>query len=545
MLPSVAFEPIAERRTWPAALVALAAALLTFALRMLALSGFSNDEFVPLTRGAQVLLGEWPVRDFVEPGAPLMTLAAAAAQGVSDSLLSEAVLTALGYAVAAGLTVVVVDRLAGSLLLAVWAAGTAVMSFPRAYSYPKFLLYAAAACAIVAYATRPSRERLFALALMVAIAFLFRHDHGIYVGAGALAALITRHASGDRSVIRACIVFAAGVVAFLLPFLVYVETTAGLGSYFSVAMEFSRVEAVRSRMTWPNPAVYGPGGSEQWAAILFYVCWGLTAVGAWIWVSQRRKLSTVERASGAALVVLAIGVNAGFLRDALSARIADVMLVAVLLLAWVATQARQTALRTRMASLVALLVIMGTMSVGAERVGGFREQLDRAEVSGGMDRVRLRAREVVAELRQAYAEQQMPSDFAFALVPFYHYVRACTPPEARVFVVGFAPEVPYYARRGFAGGVVTLFGGYHSSPTEQELVLTRLRQQLVPFVVIAPETAGDLRERYSRIDAHVAEHYRLLWEVPVDGYSDAGRVLVREDLTAATAYGPAKWPCFR
>ena len=541
----VASEPIVDRRTWPAALVAVIAGVLTFALRMLALSGFPNDEFVPLTRGAQVLLGEWPIRDFVEPGAPFMTLAAAAFQGLDRSLLGEALLTALGYGGAAALTVLVVDRLSGSLLLAGWAAATEVMSFPRAYSYPKFLLYAAAAFAIVAYAARPSRARLFALALLVVVSFLFRHDHGIYIGAGVIAAIVTRHAWEDRRAVRCSALFAASVAGLLLPFLVYAAATAGLGPYFSVALQFSRVEALRSRMTWPNPASYVAGSSEQWAAILFYLCWTVAAGGVVIWLARRQKLSSVPRASGAALVVLAIGVNAGFLRDALSARVADVMLVAVLLVGWIAAQAPQTAPRRKMASLATLLVVMITMTVGAERVGGFREQLDRAGLNGGMSGVRLRAREVVSELRQSFSEQQMPSDFAFALVPFYHYVRACTPPEARLFVVGFAPEVPYYARRGFAGGVVTLFGGYHAAPAEQELVLARLREQLVPFVVIPPETAGDLHERYPRIDAHVTTHYRRLWDVPVDGYSDAGRVLVRNDLPAATEFGPHKWPCFR
>jgi hypothetical protein len=539
--------PAAHRASWPAALVAVVAGLVTFALRMLALTGFPNDEFVPLTRGAQVLLGEWPVRDFVEPGAPLMTLAAAAAQGIGGhSLLSEAVLTALGYAAAAALTVLVVDRLAGSLLMAVWAVATEVMSFPRPYSYPKFFLYAAAAGAVVAYASRPTRGRLFALALLVAVAFLFRHDHGIYIGAAAAAGVVTRRAWDDGRAGRACAVFVALVLFLLLPYLAYVEATVGLREYVSVAMEFSRVEALRSRMGWPNPGASAFGSSEGWAAILFYLCWMLALSGAAFWFVQRRMLPPMPRAAGAALVVLAVAVNAGFLRDALSARIADVMLVAVLLVTWIAAQGQHLVRRSaRRATLALIGATMAVMSVGAAQVGAFREQLDRAGVNAGVRGVSLRAREIVSELRQPYAEQQMPGDFAFALVPFYDYVRACTPGTARVLVVGFAPEVPFYARRGFAGGVVTLFGGYHSSPAEQDLVVERLRAELVPFVVIPPETAGELRERYSRIDAHVRENYRRLWDVPVDGYRDNGQVLVRTDIAAVKRYGPAQWPCFQ
>ena len=44
----------------------------TFVFRFLSLPGFSNDHFVHLSGAAQMLLGDWPVRDFVDPGLPLM-----------------------------------------------------------------------------------------------------------------------------------------------------------------------------------------------------------------------------------------------------------------------------------------------------------------------------------------------------------------------------------------------------------------------------------------------------------------------------------------
>ena len=48
--------------------------LLAFAARYAATGAIENDHFVTFTRGLQVLYGDWPVRDFDDPGFPLSYL---------------------------------------------------------------------------------------------------------------------------------------------------------------------------------------------------------------------------------------------------------------------------------------------------------------------------------------------------------------------------------------------------------------------------------------------------------------------------------------
>ena len=55
---------------------------------------------------------------------------------------------------------------------------------PRLYSYPKIVLYALAVLGWWACVRRPAPSRLAALGVLTAIAFLFRHDHGVYIGVG-------------------------------------------------------------------------------------------------------------------------------------------------------------------------------------------------------------------------------------------------------------------------------------------------------------------------------------------------------------------------
>ena len=63
---------------------------------------------------------------------------------------------ALAFGAGAGLTTWIAARGTGSITLALWAAGVQVAIFPRAYSYPKVLIYAVAAAMFAAYAVAPS-----------------------------------------------------------------------------------------------------------------------------------------------------------------------------------------------------------------------------------------------------------------------------------------------------------------------------------------------------------------------------------------------------
>src|SRR5687767_15231368 len=86
--------------------------------RYLSLSGFSNDHYVHLAGAQQMLFGEWPTRDFVDLGAPLTYALSAMPQGLfGQGLLTEAVLTAVLFAIAAVLTLRAVVLLTGSVAL--------------------------------------------------------------------------------------------------------------------------------------------------------------------------------------------------------------------------------------------------------------------------------------------------------------------------------------------------------------------------------------------------------------------------------------------
>src|SRR5262245_41963 len=115
----------------------------TGVLRYLALVGFSNDHYLFLAGAQQMLMGEWPTRDFVDPGMPLMYGTSAAAQVLlGHTLFAEAVLVVLAFGIASAAVVCAAWMVSRSLVTAIAASGLSMIAFPRSYGYPKLLLYA-------------------------------------------------------------------------------------------------------------------------------------------------------------------------------------------------------------------------------------------------------------------------------------------------------------------------------------------------------------------------------------------------------------------
>jgi hypothetical protein len=137
----------------------------------------------------------------------------------------------------------------------------------------------------------------------------------------------------------------------------------------------------------------------------------------------------------------------------------------------------------------------------------------------------------------------MPSGLGAALVPFFTYVRACTAPGDRLLVTGFAPEVPYYAGRAFAGGHVTLFSPYYSSERDQRTLLRRLRGESVPLVVVPPESAADFAAGYPLVHAWVSHAYQSMAQIDIDGQDEPVEIFVRRELAGAPAFEGTSWPC--
>src|SRR4051812_1688044 len=155
------------RTTVPVAAIAAALFALTVSYRLLTLGGplggFENDQFVTLSQAQQVVMGDWPVRDFDDLGKPLTVLLSALGQVVfGHTLFAEALTMAGLLGLCTAILFVLSWRASGSMLIALLVALIQVAMAPRFYNFSKLLAYALAIPAYWWYLDRPGRPRLAA-----------------------------------------------------------------------------------------------------------------------------------------------------------------------------------------------------------------------------------------------------------------------------------------------------------------------------------------------------------------------------------------------
>jgi hypothetical protein len=298
----------------------------------------------------------------------------------------------------------------------------------------------------------------------------------------------------------------------MLPYLIFIEAHMGLWLYIRTGIEFSRAEAARQGHVWP-----GLFGENRLQAALLYECYLIPLV-ALVVVSFDRRREVIAQIVPIALVALMV--NFGFIREPLGTRLPDAIVPLVVLGAW----------------------LVGRAWSPGVRAGSTVEELDRAALLAPWRTIPGRFGERADEYRNRFDDYVIPSGEVFRLVPFFNYLDRCTTRTHRLLNVGFAVEVPYFARRAFAGGI-SYFAGYPAIPELDQRVLTKMRSEVVPFVLVASEFAGEFPVRFPLTERYVRVRYAPLLDVKV-----------RDDLTIHILVDPALplrgrdaetgYPCF-
>jgi hypothetical protein len=525
-------------------LVALAWQILTF-------NGFPNDHYFHVALARQMLFGDRPVRDFVDAGAPMTYLLSAIARWwFGDVSVGELLVVALGVAIGAAATVVAGSWLARSVIVGSGVALLEVLASPRSYSYPKLLLYGVAGCVIVALAAQASRTRLLIAAALTAVAFLMRHDHGLYIGV-ACAAAIASSAPDLANAARRLSLMAAGVVVLLAPWAAWVQYYQGLIPYFQTGISVSRREADISVLRdWPQlqpSAGLNAANSEAWLYYLFYAL-PIACLGLGIWRrATARETWPGESAAVAALSVLALAVDAGFLRNPLATRLPDAIVPACLLGAWlvgIAFGSQASAFTAKVAMRAAAAVALVVTSLSIWVVGDVRDKLDEAGAFDDWEHVREHARVLwrVAH-RQERDVRKYPSRVSAALVPFYLYLERCSAPTDRILVSGSYPDVFVLARRGFAAGHIAFRLGYYGSDADQTLMVSRMKHESVPFVLLVLDEQAAFEGGFPKLASHIASAYDVMADLPVEGMRGV-RAMVERQRRPQGVDSSTGWPCF-
>ena len=565
-----------------------------------AFAGLTDDHFFYVVRGWQILFGELPVRDFADHGAPLYYYLAWLVQTLfGRGTLSELMFSTTMLALGAGLIFWSAARASGSIVFGLIGAAFAVLLEPRFYNYPKILVYAVAIPLLWSFADRPTAWRRFWLAAATVIAFLLRHDHGVFVSM-AMAVLLVLMPLSWRDRIRHAAVYAALILALLSPYLVFIQIHEGVVSYFRQASAWADRDRARAPMKWPplfESSVKAAGSSVAVAfrrpfdrvkatSIPAVVTRSFTSVGAafsqvvvlvransvaWTFYVELllpplaaallllapdgfRPTWPLARAKIGTVAALGLVLDAGFLRSPLEARLADPSVPHAILLAWLGTAAAVSIALPRgqrpsvaVRSLLPRLAIVGTVvillfAVGCVLTKDLGRRLEKATLTHGPNEAIERMRVTAAEIREAWKLTTAdPGRMSADLIGLSLYLNACTEPTDRVLVESYVPQVVALARRGFAGGQADVRLGLFDTPDAQQLTVSRLQRQSVPVILL--DSSGAFHADFPVVAAYVDAHYRRAGmhvfdrRFPFDLY-------VRRDVRPRGVYKPFGWPCY-
>jgi hypothetical protein len=548
--------------------------VLVASLRFLSLPGFPDDHYVHLAGAQQMLHGEWPSRDFVDLGAPLTYAISAVAQAIlGQCQLTEALLMAVAFGLGAVLTIRAGVALTGSVLLAMAAALIEVLVYPRTYGYPKIVLYAVGAVALLWYASRPTRARLIGLGALTAIAALVRHDHGLYIGIASVVAVAlspipfdrvrgpstplraspstvlragpsTRLRAGPSTRLRAggvsVAMLAIAVLVFMLPYLIYLQTVDGIVAHLQRAAQFTALEVPRQRFT-----LVGIPADDAWLLAAVWLAPIAALVVLTIRALRHREGASIDLRRVAPIVALALVANAGLIRaDRIDVRLPDAIVVPALLMVWLISMVwrmppRPLWLAARIAAVALLLATMRYASV----MGNVEEQLDRANVLAGLDRVPERFVSLVRDMDRPWAGRLVPSSVAGEMRPFFDYVPRCIPPDQRLLVAAWLPEIAVLAQRQFAGGQIWFMPGALKTPADHALVMQRLEHQRIPVVVFRRPAYDEIALEFPELATYIKERFDEVAHWSLGGDDVVSLLMATKQATGSDT--KTGWPCFQ
>jgi hypothetical protein len=537
-------------------------------------AGLTDDHFFYVVRGWQILFGDIPVRDFVDHGAPLYYYIAAAVQVLfGRGTVSELAFSTTMLSASAVITFLLATRASGSILAGLAACLLHVWLGPRFYNYPKVLIYAVAIPLLWRYADRPTASLRVWLAVLTVIGFLFRHDHGVFVGLATGVLILSLRELSLKERLRHLAIYSGLVVILVAPYFVFIQVNGGLISYFRQASAWAERDRAREPIVWPG-LFDNPDGESDEAKAGSLVAKVRDNAEAWVyyteillpffalfvlavsrdgfrpdWPHAREKLAMVA--------VLGAALDAGFLRSPLEARLADPSVPLVILAAWLlvalprllisdaSLQPAWLRVRVPLKAITALIGVLMVLLFVFLIKGDLYRRLDKASMTDRFGKPFERVGVIAKQLHMDWdlglwaARPERPDLITLSL-----YINACTTPDDRVLVQSYLPQVLAIARRAFGGGHADLRPGFFEFEEAQRLTVQRLRSRSVPIILL--DTDDSLRSFYRAfpiVTAYIDQEYRQAGMHTFDERFGI-TLFVKKDRTPTGTYEPLGWPCF-
>lgn len=530
-------------------ITALGMGVVVCGFRVLTDGGLSNDHFMHLAWAQQVLLGEVPYRDFVEPGMPLMYLLSAAVQQLWTGPFSEIVLTSAMLGAAAAATCWLVTRLTGSLVFGVLAVVAEAMLQPRLYGYPKLLVPAVVLVALWHHAESPSPRKLLWLASASVLGGLLRYDLGLFAVLSCLGGLLAMPATPVTTRLKQAGLYAALSFVIVLPYLLAVHWTSGLWEQIRESLEFAKSDAHQFLLPLEEqPRIMGwPSTDADAAAVLYYAGGLLAATATALLVATRRQLSRAQVVTLTAAIVCLACYSVWIVRHPIVVRVRDngaPLAIVTAACVGVVVRRRQTSSAGQLvlsgAAGIALVAIIGIGGSSVTELARMDDAFERSHILSGMDKMQAR----LVALSNAGAAWPWPRYWPQGELPdAVRYLNSCVEPNHRVLLTWSAPEYYYFSRRGFGAGIALFLPPRaFTTAADQAKMQRRLEGQDVPLVLINETRRDEFAAAYPEVDRYLRDQY-----VPSANFTvrDGSNIViaVRHDLMPSTSFENSDWPC--
>jgi hypothetical protein len=481
-----------------------------------------GDDHAIIWTSTSIRFGELPNRDFHEGGVPLQVLLSYVAQWATGYRpIGEIALTIAMRVIGLISTYAVARRITGYRLLALLIVLPVAMISVRGglYGAEKAMIYPLAAFVAYRYFERPRPP--WELAAVTAIAFLLRHDHGVYVGLPlALAVVLAR---------QSLVPFVLAVLVLLLPWLAWVQTFEGVVTYFKDRVEFAGLAGIAVA----RPGFGIPPGSPFEIRNASWIMWQLavlTIVAALAVASWRRDRTFIV------LSVLA-GLAAGGLMRGLGLY-PEVMTLWIPLGVWLVTLARHPVARVAGAAWV--VVVAGLVLIISEP----RERLWHyvLEQDGATGRAR---HAIERHSALPIIDNYAPADVTDERMIVRYFYR-CLDPGERIWDASQWFPLPYYTEHPIFDNPNWRIGIRRSHDAE---MAARLRSGPLPPVIVIEHESDPYNafKYYPVIQALVREKYEPLTSPAMDDFRkhiDEISLLRDRSRQPTGRYEPLDLPCF-
>lgn len=528
-----------------------------------------DTNFYVLWEATALLAGDHPYRDFFQTGWPLLTAVSTLVQWLSGyRLIGEFLIhwtfivasMVIAFHMAVRLSGSAVAALVSVLVAIVILLGAPTFQFPKMFFYP---------CAVLAgwwYLERPAVGRAAALGAIAGLAFLYRHDHGLYIGvasvlAFALARLVVPASRSWRSAFREAAAYALTAAVVLVPWAVVVQLNEGLIDYVRTRAAWGEtwapVESPYRSLVDVNPLRMVPIGGDgfqlplsdtavEWLFHLTMIV-PLLVLGtaASVVLSRVRRGEPIALDSGRCLLAAAL---AAFIGERLLRQpsyyqallpLTAVLGARLLTQAWGSRAGIRRALGIAAASGVFFVTTVAAIasldrdlfapSERAELRNVYRQLLAAPPID---------AYQPAAEARRLDAAEWMEVGEDLRLKILIRYMHDCTTGGDRLFVTGSTPyQVGYLAERPIAGGHLQWEHRWRSDPEHEAQSLALLERQSVPFAISTHDPVLEDLVAYPRIREYFLRHY-----VEMEGTE--GRLLIDTRRRATSRFGRLGLPCF-